>query len=108
MNFLKNKKGQAMDGGNGIIAGVSVLGALGLLAVIIGLVIAYGAQVQGEVRADMTPNSLEYNITTTSMENVENVSNKSGTVFTVALAAVILGILVTAFAGIFLYIRYFR
>lgn len=71
---------------------------IGITLVVLSIVLAYGLQVQGEVRDDMTSGSAEYNATQDGIEAVAKLPEKLGTIVTIIVAAVIIGIL----------IRYFR
>jgi len=68
---------------------------IGLTLVVLGIGLAYGLQVMGDVQDDMTANSDEYNATGDAIEGVAKIPNKLPTIATVIVAAVIIGILVT-------------
>ena len=73
---------------------VADLMGIGMTLVVLVIGIAYGLQVTGEVQDDMTAGSAEYNATADGITAVSKIPNKLGTIVTVVLAAVILGILV--------------
>ena len=62
--------------------------------VVIGIALTYGIDVQSDVRADQTADSLEYNASTNAMTGVSNIAGKLPTLATIVIAAVIIGILV--------------
>lgn len=68
---------------------------IGLTLVVLGIGLAYGLQVMGDVKSDMTPSSAEYNATGSAIEGVAKLPEKMPTIVTVIVAAVIIGILVT-------------
>ena len=74
---------------------------IGLTLVVLGIGLAYGLQVMGDVRSDMTAGSAEYNATTDAITGVAKIPNKLPTIATVIVAAVIIGILVTYLWGKF-------
>ena len=61
--------------------------------VVIGIGVAFGLNVQSDVRDDFTTNSYEYNATQASIVAVKKIPDKMGLIITVVLAAVIIGIL---------------
>lgn len=103
--FKKNKR--AEGGGGAIVGGMVTLGALALITIAVTLIMSFGADVQQDIQDDQTVNSSAYNISRTGLQNTAKISDKTGIVITVAIAAVILTILVGAFAGIFVALRYF-
>lgn len=70
---------------------------IGVSMVVLGLVLAFGLQITGDIRTDMTANSSEYNATTDTMTAVGKITSKLGTIVTVLVAAVIIGVLIKAF-----------
>ena len=68
---------------------------IGMTLVVLGIGLAYGLQVMGDVQDDMTANSEEFNATGNAIEGVAKIPEKLPTIATVIVAAVILGILVT-------------
>jgi len=62
---------------------------------VLGIGLAYGLQVMGDVQDDMTSNSHEYNATENAIQGVAKIPEKLPTIATVIVAAVIIGILVT-------------
>ena len=70
---------------------------IGITLVVLSIVLAYGLQVQGEVRDDMTENSYERNATVEGIKAVAKLPEKLGTIVTIIVAAVIIGILVRYF-----------
>ena len=65
---------------------------LGLVAMILGIIGAYGAQITEDVSEDFETNSYADNITKQSLENQMTVQEKSSTVFTISIGVLILGI----------------
>jgi len=67
---------------------------IGFTLIVLGIGLAYGLQVIGDVQADFTTNSVEYNATADTLTAVSNVTGKLPTIATIVVAAVIIGILV--------------
>ena len=67
---------------------------VGFTLIVLGIGLAYGLQVIGDVQADMETNSAEYNATGDTLTAVSNVTAKLPTIATIVVAAVIIGILV--------------
>jgi Na+-transporting methylmalonyl-CoA/oxaloacetate decarboxylase gamma subunit len=67
---------------------------IGFTLIVLGIGLAYGLQVIGDVQADFTPSSVEYNATSDTLTAVSNVTSKLPTIATIVVAAVIIGILV--------------
>ena len=67
---------------------------IGLTFVVLGIGLAYGLNVMGDVKADMTANSAEYNATGSAIEGVAKIPEKMPLIATVVVAAIIIGILV--------------
>jgi len=67
---------------------------IGLTIVVLGIALAYGLQVMGDVQDDMTPASTEYNATSDALEGVAKIPAKLPMIVTVIVAAVIIGIIV--------------
>lgn len=67
---------------------------IGFTLVVLGIGLAYGLQVMGDVKTDMTVDSVEYNATGEALEGVAKIPNKLPTIATIVVAAVIIGILV--------------
>lgn len=74
---------------------------IGLTIVVLGIALAYGLQVMGDVQDDMTANSAEANATSDAIEGVAKIPNKLPLIVTVVIAAVIIGIIVR-----YLWMRY--
>lgn len=84
---------------------LSELLGIGMTLVVLGIGIAYGLQVMGEVKDDLatgtcsqanqTACSTAWNATQDAVEGVAKIPEKLPTIATVIVAAVILGILVT-------------
>jgi len=91
--FGMNKKGQNLTGILGSLLGISIT------LVVVGLVVAYGAQITGDVKGDMTVNSAEYNATASSLEGIGNLADKQPTLATIAVAVVIILLLIAGFGG---------
>jgi len=67
---------------------------VGFTLIVLGIGLAYGLQVIGDVQADMDSGSAEYNATGDTLTAVSNVTAKLPTIATIVVAAVIIGILV--------------
>lgn len=67
---------------------------LALTIVVAGVGIAYGLNVLGDVKGDMTTNSAEYNATGDTITAVGKFSSKLGLIVTVIVAAILIGVLV--------------
>ena len=71
---------------------------IGMTFIVLGIAIAYGLKVMGDVKGDMTANSAEANATDNLAANftkgIDNVSAKIPTVLLVAAVVLILGVLV--------------
>jgi len=76
---------------------------IGLTMVVLGIGLAYGLEVMGDVRDDMTNQTMEWNATEDAIAGVSKIPEKLPTIATVVVAAVIIGILVT-----YLYARFVR
>jgi len=74
---------------------LSELLGIGMTFVVLGIGLAYGLQVMGDVQADMTPGSNESLAVGNAINGVKKIPDKLPTIATVVVAAVILGILVT-------------
>jgi len=90
-----NKKGQITE--------LETLMAVVVILAVIGMVGAFTLQILGDVKGDMTANSLEANATGQAQEGIAKIPNKLPIIATVILAGIIIGILVT-----FLYRRFNR
>ena len=67
---------------------------LALVIVVAGIGIAFGLNVLGDVKGDMTADSAEYNATGDTITAVAKFSDKLGIIVTVIVAAILIGILV--------------
>ena len=67
---------------------------IGLTFVVLGIGLAYGLNVMGDVRGDMTTGSAEYNATSNAILGVSKIPEKMPLIATVVVAAIIIGILV--------------
>ena len=74
---------------------LSELLGIGMTLVVLGIGLAYGLQVMGDVEADMDASSVEANATAQAIEGVATIPEKLPTIVTVVVASVIIGILVT-------------
>ena len=70
-----------------------LLGA-GMSVLVLGIALAYGLDVLGDVRDDMAANTAERNATDDTIAAVAKIPEKLGLIVTVIIAAVIIGILV--------------
>lgn len=67
---------------------------IGLVLVVTGIALAVGLQIMGDVKTDMTANSVEANATTSAIEGVAKLPEKMPLIATVVVAAIVIGILV--------------
>lgn len=67
---------------------------IGLTFVVLGIGLAYGLEVMGDVQDDMTTDSAEYNATSDAIAGVSKFPEKMEMIATVIIAAIIIGILV--------------
>jgi len=67
---------------------------IGLTILVLGIALAYGLQIMGDVQTDMTANSAEYNATGHAIVGVAKIPEKLPMIVTVIVAAVIIGIIV--------------
>lgn len=67
---------------------------IGMTIVVFGIGIAFGLQVTGDVRDDMTAGSAEENATNLTIEAVGKFPAKLGIIVTAIIAAILIGILV--------------
>lgn len=67
---------------------------IGFTLIVLGIGLAYGLQVIGDVQADFQADTVEYNATADTLTAVSNVTSKLPTIATIVVAAVIIGILV--------------
>jgi len=74
---------------------------IGLTILVLGISLAYGLQVMGDVQDDMTAASAEYNATADAISGVAKIPAKLPLIVTVVIAAVIIGIIVR-----YLYVKY--
>lgn len=95
-----NKKGQAASAVNGVAGLVS----LGIVLVVFAIVVSYGAEIVGDTRDDFVANSVEYNISSDSLEGIAVTADKLPTVGRITVAAIIIGIILSAF-GAFVMLR---
>lgn len=65
--------------------------------VVIALVIAVSSIVLTDFQGTTTANSFAFNATEDGLTAIDNVSNQLGTVGTIVIAAILLGLIVTAF-----------
>ena len=70
---------------------------VGLVLVVTGIVLAFGADVQGDIADDFDANSYEANISDNSLEGSANLSERFGTIGTIAAIVVVVGLLMTGF-----------
>lgn len=66
---------------------------IGITIVVLGIALAFGLQVVGDVQTDMTANSAEYNATADTITGVSKLPTKLPIIVSVVVAAVIIGIL---------------
>ena len=95
-----DKKGQTA----GAVAGVAGLVSLAIVLVIFAIVASYGAEIVGDTRDDFVADSVEYNISTGALNGIAVTSEKMPTVGRIAVAAIIITIILSAF-GAFVMLR---
>jgi ABC-type proline/glycine betaine transport system permease subunit len=83
---MKNKKGQVQ---NGIYQLIFL--AIGL--VVVGVVVAFGAKFISDQQADLTAGTTAYNATVESLGAMQDVAEGQGTITTVGILAVVIGLL---------------
>ena len=76
---------------------INDLWPIALTFIVVGIGLAFGLQVLGEVKGDLTANSVEANATTDTIDAVAKVPAKLGIVATVVIAAVLIGVLIRSF-----------
>jgi len=81
--------------------GIGDLLGIGMTIVVLVIGLAFGLQITADVRDDMTPYSAEYNATTDGIEAVSKIPAKLGTIVTVVVAAILIGMLIR-----YLWVRY--
>ena len=69
---------------------------IGVGLIVLGLVVAFGLQIMGDVRSDMTGSDEEGAVNDT-IEGVAKITTKLPIIVTVVVAAVIIGVLLKAF-----------
>jgi hypothetical protein len=84
--MIINKKGQS---GTGAVWGLI---GLALVAMVLGVVLGYNALIMEDVKDDFTPHSAGFNISSGTLQNINAISTKSSTVFTISIGVLILGI----------------
>ena len=67
---------------------------IALVLVVTGIGVAYGLNVMGSVKADMTASSFEANATQDAIEGVAKLPEKMPLIVNVIVAAIIIGILI--------------
>jgi len=85
-----NKKGQALN--------LNSLLTVGITLIVVGVALAFGLQVMGDIKKDMTADSIEANATADAITGVSKLTGKMPTIGLVVAAVIIIGLLVGAFA----------
>ena len=67
---------------------------IGLVLVVTGIALAVGLQIMGDVKSDMTAESVEANATDSAISGVAKLPEKMPLIATVVVAAIVIGILV--------------
>lgn len=80
---------------------ISELLGIAMTLVVTGIGVAYGLQILGDIKADMTVDSAEANATGDAITGVAKIPEKLPTIATVVVASVIIGILVVYLWGRF-------
>jgi hypothetical protein len=70
---------------------------IGVTLVVVTIVLAFGLQILGDVKSDMTANSAQANATQKGIEGLAKIPDKMPLIATVVVAVVIIGILVRYF-----------
>lgn len=86
---------------SGIFGWVMSAAFVGLGIVILATVLGVGADVLTGIQGNQVADSVSYNITADGISAVEDVAGNQGTIATVGIAAVVLGLLFAAFVGLF-------
>jgi len=89
---IKSKKGQSAFG-------LNALASAALAFVVVGLVLGFGLDIQGDVRDDLVAGSPEADAVNASMTGNTNIANRLPTIGTIIGAVLLIGILVGAFRG---------
>jgi hypothetical protein len=84
----------------GAVAGVSTLISLGVVLVVYGIVTSFGADIVGDIQDDFVENSTQYDIAGDALDGISTTSEKLPTISSVAVAAIIIGIILSAFGGV--------
>lgn len=74
---------------------------IGITFVVVGIALAFGLNVMGDVKSDLTANSAEANATDDAIAGVAKIPEKLPLIATVVVAAIIIGILIR-----FLFVRF--
>jgi len=75
---------------------------IGIVFVVVGVALAYGADVVSDVRDDFTDTaSYQYNTSTNALKALDKLSGKLPTIATIAAAAIIIGVIV-----VYMYLRF--
>ena len=69
-----------------------------LTLIVTGIIIAFGLQVQGDVKDDFTVDTLEYNATVSAQEGVSNLADKMPTIGLIGAIVVDISLLIGGFA----------
>ncbi len=77
--------------------GLNQLAPLALTIIMAGIVIAYGLQMQGDVKNDFADDSLEYNATENAQTAAAKIPAKMPSLTNIALAILILGMIALGF-----------
>ena len=67
---------------------------IGMTILVLGIALAFGLQILGDVQDDMTSGTAEYNATADAISGVGKIPNKLPLIVTVVIAAVIIGIII--------------
>lgn len=77
---------------------VNMIGGVALALVVAGILIAFGLQILGDVKGDMTASSAEANATQEAIDGVSNLAEKLPLIATIVVAVLIIALLVGGFA----------
>lgn len=66
----------------------------GFTMIVLGIGLAYGLDIMGDVKGDMTSGTVEYAAVDNATTAVAKIPEKLGTVVTIVMAAVVIGVLI--------------
>ena len=69
----------------------------GIMFVVLTVALSFGATIVTDIRGDQKQNETDYNISTFGLNSIKNIANWTPNLATIIVAAVIIGILMSAF-----------